>query len=466
MGQRYRTYNFQAKNNRTNNNRSVKRIVAIVFAALVVINLVAIVGAVLYSERGGSLSFGGASDTNIVSLDEPVNTANYGFIRKSVNKVKAIGVLSNSSNKDASAQMANGDEEKADFEITMLDVGQGLSLLIRADDKYMLYDGGGPLSSSYVVSYLKKHGVTKISAMFVSHYDEDHIAGLIGVLNTIPVSNVVCPYYEGDTRIYNSFKEKLIASSANVVNPTGGDKFSLGNCVIEVLNPRDNKEYEDNNSSIVIKITCGNYRCMITGDAEEQVEKQILSYGYGVGAELLVVGHHGSSDSSCSEFISYVSPKYAFISCGKDNSYGHPAQETLNTLKANNVKIFRSDLQGEVTCFVNKDEGKYWFSKNPYANYEQSGVVAAVSKSIGNTNKSTNNAVNNTTTATTRANVTQQAAQQSGVQKYIVNINTGKFHYPSCSSVDQMAEHNKKPVTATRDELIRQGYSPCKRCKP
>ena len=439
----------------TGRNKSIKRIAITVFIILAVVNIVAVLFAVVYSgwlKAEPYVTPYMLSDSETVSLDEPVNAPKQGVIRRTINKIKGTGKSSEPETNPVSTSEEGGGEN-ADFEITMLDVGQGLSLLVRAYDKYMLYDGGGSSTSSYVVSYLQKRGITKLSAVFVSHYDEDHIAGLIGVLNTITVSNVVCPYYEGDTAIYNSFKEKLIASRANVVNPTGGDKFSLGNCDIDVLNPQGHTEYDDNNSSIVIRITCGSFRCLITGDAEEKAEKEIINRGYEAGAELLVAGHHGSADSSCPEFIRFVGPEYAFISCGKDNPYGHPAQKTLDTLKSNNVKMFRSDLQSEVTCFVNRFEGRYWFSESPCQDYGQESI-ATKDKDI--TEKE----------ATVNRKTAQQPTQQAGGLRYVLNTRSRKFHYPFCEAVGQMAEHNKKVVTASHDELILEGYSPCGTCKP
>lgn len=347
--------------------------------------------------------------------------------------------------KTTALQSTNGN---GNLEITMLNVGQGLSILIKADDKYMLYDGGGRSSSSYVVAYLKNHGINKITTMFVSHYAEDHIAGLIGVLNTTEVEKVVCPDYVADTDIYRSFINKLKENGAKVIHPKVGDQFSLGNAGITVLNPPNYSSYTDNNTSIVARVTYGSFSCLLTGDIEYEGELNVLNSGYDVKSDLLVVAHHGSSTSTKDEFVKAVNPKYAFISCGKDNSYGHPTQETLDTLKNNKVEIFRSDLQGEVTCFVKK--GKCSFSKNPYPTYAQQGLAT-----------------------TTRVTTTKQEEivryhnfDEPAVETYVLNTNTKKFHYPSCSSVNQMAEHNKQVVECDREELIAQGYSPCGRCHP
>ena len=342
-------------------------------------------------------------------------------------------------------------EVNSDFEITMLNVGQGLSILIKANDNYMIYDGGGRDSSSYVVSYLKRHGIKKLSAMFVSHYDEDHIAGLVGVLNTTEVSNVICPDREANTEIYQSFINKLNQNGAKIIHPYRGDKFTLGKAEIIVLNPVDYMMYDENNSSIAVRILYDDFACILTGDCEHVAEWDMIDSGYELSAQLLVVGHHGSDSSSSDEFVKSVSPKYAYISCGIDNSYGHPAQRTLDTLKQNNVEIFRSDLQGEVTCYV-KDGNNYSFSKEPCNDYNQQTVTEAYVIDILGAPDYYDSSI--------------ERAIPDSADTYVVNTNTKKFHSPYCDSVNKMSEKNKMVTECNREELIEQGYSPCGRCKP
>lgn len=114
------------------------------------------------------------------------------------------------------------------FSLTMLDVGQGLSVLVQADGEYLLYDGGGRGASSYVVAYLQQHGVTELEWLVASHYDEDHVSGLVGVLHTTPVKKALMPDYTTDTQIYQSMQNALAEKAVTVTYPAQGDTFSLG----------------------------------------------------------------------------------------------------------------------------------------------------------------------------------------------------------------------------------------------
>lgn len=341
--------------------------------------------------------------------------------------------------------------ENAPFKLTMLDVNNGLSLLIEADGKYMMYDGGPRERSSYVVAYLRSHGVTEIDKMFVSHYDADHISGLIGVLNTTKVNTVVCPDYTADTKIYGSFMTKLAASGARTVHPSVGDSFTLGGAQIKVLGPAGTFYEDENSLSVAVKVTYGKFSCVITGDAEAEAEREMLSLGSQLDADLYVVGHHGSSSSSTAEFVRAMSPAYAFLSTGADNSYGHPTQKTLNTLKNNSVKLFRTDTQGEVTCL--SDGEHYSFSKEPTDDRHAGKYKETTEAEL------------------VRGMAAFDAEPERGTPtgtdaKWVLNTNTKRIHYPYCSSVNQMKESNKGYSNDTVAELVSQGYKPCGNCHP
>ncbi len=332
------------------------------------------------------------------------------------------------------------------MDITMLDVGQGLGILIEADGEYMIYDGGGRERSSYVVAYLKNHNVNNLKYMFVSHYDEDHIAGLVGVLNRIAVRIVIDLDYTADTKIYDSFKAKLVSNGAEEIHPDVGDTFSLGKANITVIGPK--YYYEDENSrSICIRIDYGTFSCIITGDSEADAESDMVFSGQNLDCDLYVAGHHGRSSSSSSDFVKEMSPAYAFISSGEGNPYGHPAERTLKTLKNNGVQIFRSDKQGEVTCHISGS--RYSFSQEPCNNY-----------SAGFKAETTAAAEKQTTVKT------PEISPDENGHDYVLNKNTKKFHYSYCSSVNQMSDKNKEFYHGTRNEVIARGFVPCQRCNP
>jgi hypothetical protein len=188
------------------------------------------------------------------------------------------------------------------------------------------------------------------------------------------------------------------------------------------------KKYDDANEiSIAMKIQCGDFSCIVTGDAEKESEADMLKSGINLDCDLYIVGHHGSSSSSTDAFVKAMSPAYGFISCGKDNDYGHPTDKTLNTLAKYNVSIYRSDIDGVVTC---ASDGK---------NY-------AFSKELSQDNNS------------------NADAEYDG--EYILNTSSKKFHHPDCSAADNISEQNKATSNKSREELLDEGYLPCGYCDP
>ena len=136
------------------------------------------------------------------------------------------------------------EETRESLTLTMLDVGQGLSVLIEADGHYMIYDGGGRSTSSYVVAFLKGQGVEQLDYLVASHYDEDHLAGLVGCLNVFPTSVILCPDYQKDTTIYASFQKKVLEvtegeqkAGTQLIHPQVGDSWKLGSARLTLLGP-------------------------------------------------------------------------------------------------------------------------------------------------------------------------------------------------------------------------------------
>lgn len=321
------------------------------------------------------------------------------------------------------------DIENEMISITMLDVGQGLSLLVKSNEEYMLYDGGDRGTSSYVVSYLEKNGVENLKYVVASHYDSDHLSGLVGVLNKFEVDTVINPDYKADTKIYQSYQTALKENGANVDFPSVGDTYTLGEATITVLAPA--KDYGDpNENSVAMKIQCGQFTCIVTGDAESASETDMLNSGIDLNVDLYVVGHHGSASSSSEAFVKAISPDYAFLSVGADNDYGHPSDKAMATLAKHNVNVYRTDVDGVVTCY--SDGMRYTFSK------ELSQDDSSTDESLPNNDSS----------------------------EYVLNTSTLKFHFATCSSVDKMNENNKAVSDKSREELIKDGYSPCGYCDP
>lgn len=317
--------------------------------------------------------------------------------------------------------------EDSNFEIHFIDVGQGDCALLLCDGATMLIDGGDSSASSKVYAYLKAHNVDTLDYIVATHPDADHIGGLSGALNYAAAKVAYCPVTEHDTKTFANFEKYLNAQDVSITVPTAGDTFSLGSASVQILGPQ--KDYEDTNDlSIVLRVVYGETSFLFTGDAERTAEADILEAGYDLSSTVLKVGHHGSDSSTSYPFLREVMPQYAVISVGKDNSYGHPTENTLSKLRDAEVKVYRTDLQGTIICTSDGQTVTFTTEKNE--------------------NISTN------PTETT-------PAIEAG--EYIGNVNSKKFHLPTCQSLP--AEKNRIYFNS-REDAVNAGYSPCGNCKP
>ena len=253
------------------------------------------------------------------------------------------------------------------FILHMLDVGQGQSILIETDGHYLLIDGGGRDASSFVISYLKQQGVLKLDYIIASHYDEDHIAGLIGALSVFPVDYCLLPSYRGEGKLYQSFCVAAVSNGCTIEHPGLKSTYSIGNAQIEVAGPVSSDYAAENDRSLAVRVSFGDTSYLICGDAEHQAETDMVNCGEDLHSDLYVVDHHGSNTSSTDAFLNRVSPEYALISCGRDNAFGHPATETLQRLKDHGCTVYRTDKQGTVIAY--SDGNIIWFNKEPYSGY-------------------------------------------------------------------------------------------------
>ena len=254
------------------------------------------------------------------------------------------------------------------FEVRFLDVGQADAALILCDGKTMLIDGGNSEDSNLIYSYLHKQGITYLDYIIATHGHEDHVGGLSGALNYAGVGTVYSPVTSYNSKAFRNFSSNVQKKGKEITIPQVGDKFNLGNAECTVLAVNDGKDDSDaNNTSIVVRIVYGNTSFLFTGDAEREVEQIMLNRGENVSATVLKVGHHGSYTSTSYQFLWNVMPQYAVISCGKDNSYGHPHNETLSRLYDANVTLFRTDLQGDIICTSDGNAVKFSVSRNANA---------------------------------------------------------------------------------------------------
>ena len=236
----------------------------------------------------------------------------------------------------------------ADLEVYFLDVGQGDSAIVLCDGESMIIDGGPASASSFLYSFIRDTlGLEHIDYMVATHPHEDHIGGLPAVLNAVPVDLILSPVSEWDTKRFESISKYAQAQGAQIIVPDEGDMLSLGSATVMVLHCWPDA-WTVNDMSIVVRIDYGQTSFLFTGDAEYSSEYMMIDAQFPLKADVLKAGHHGSYTSSSYEFLESVQPNYVIISCGTENGYGHPHQETLDKLK--NVEIYRTDLQGTIHC--------------------------------------------------------------------------------------------------------------------
>lgn len=309
-----------------------------------------------------------------------------------------------------------------------LDVGQGSAAVYETEGHFLLVDGGDRSTSSYVVSYLKNLGVESLDYCIATHYDADHISGLVGCLNVFPVDCVIAPEYEADSKIYDSFKKMVKNQNLTITAPVVGESYSFGEGSFTILSPKDTQYSDENDYSVGIRLVFGDTSFISAGDASALSEYEMLESGLELKSDVYVVNHHGSETSSSEGFLKAVSPSYAIISCGLNNSYGHPAKQTMDRLKALDIELFRTDLQGTLTA---ESDGK---------------TISFLTEAAGD-----------------------YTAGEAGIEEgqtadYILNTITMVFHRPDCSSVSTMNEKNKQEFYGTREEAEQLGYRACKRC--
>lgn len=283
-----------------------------------------------------------------------------------------ITVVSHFFGDDFQTQFENGENSTAirtNFEQTsglcrfdFLDVGQAESTLITTpNNEYILVDTATPAGGDSVVKYLKTAGVEEIDYLILSHPHNDHIGGAVDVLENFDVRCVIMPNAATNSstfdKLYSALSEEKEQSGCKIYSAIPGDIYNLNDCTIKIHGPIECDEDELNNCSVVFTFEYGEFVSLFSGDAESVAEQLVIESGADISCDLLKVGHHGSSTSSSDNFIGKAEPSVAVISCGKNNTYGHPHSETIAKLKNIGAEIYVTAEDGTVSVFT--DGNKY-----------------------------------------------------------------------------------------------------------
>jgi len=308
----------------------------------------------------------------------------------------------------------------ASFQIHVIDVDQGDSILIQSENQTLLIDAGENNMGERVVSYIQSLGITSLDYVIGTHPHSDHIGGLDLVIDSFDVGKVILPAVNHTSKTFEDVLIAIKKQGKKITKPVVGEKYNLGDATFQIIAP-NSKTYDDlNDYSVGVRVEYGKTHYVFAADADSVSEQEMSSKGIDISADVLKLNHHGSRYSNSSEFLDAVNPAYAVISVGKENSYGHPHEEVLAEMKRRNISVYRTDESG--TIIITSDGTQIGFTAKPSQNLST-------------------------------------AANEMKKEELVYITKSGtKYHEAGCSYLKSDA------VEVDKEEAEEEGYSACSRC--
>ncbi len=335
------------------------------------------------------------------------------------------------------SQLANPQAPKTDFlnpedlQVHFISVGQGDSELIKLPTgENVLIDAGDTKCGDYLVNYIKSQGVEEIDMAIATHPHSDHIGSMRDIIENFKVNHIMMPDFDYDTMTYTNLLYSIEENNVDRIVGKYGDTFEEGEAYFEVLGPV--QQYEDaNNISLVIMMTYGDNKFLFTGDQEKEAEKDVISMGYNLEADVLKVGHHGSKTSSSQEFLDAVKADIAVIEVGEGNDYGLPKDEVVMRIARSGATVYRTDQSGNIV--VSSDGSNLSILTDDSLD----SMLNSILEVPGNTSSDTDKL------------------------KFIGNKNTKIYHSTDCKSIP--AEKNRIEFNS-KEQAEKEGYKPHSNC--
>lgn len=238
--------------------------------------------------------------------------------------------------------------------VHFIDIGQGDAVLIQTLNGSVLIDGGDNHTASLLEDYLRRVGISEVTYMIATHPHADHIGGLANVMDNFLVHRIIAPDVTHTTLTFERFVDAIERNDIYLQRAVVGDTFNVDNVDFLIIHPNNSGYSNLNDYSVSVRVEIGDVSFIFTGDAETIAEQEMVNLQYEhLNADILHVGHHGSSTSTIPSFLEAVNPEIAIINVGRNNRYNHPHSSVMNRLEDINARIYRTDMQGHIVLATN-----------------------------------------------------------------------------------------------------------------